>query len=117
MMKNMIPPGAYYNPPGITVSTIGLSVMVTLGCNAEKTIELMGFAVEERRLVGSREIALKYIINRKHVIGMLNSDMVSYKGYGGFGICKAKDTMSNPEQSSWLVELMNRYLNRLQRRL
>ena len=112
MIKNVIPPGAYYNPS--SVSTIGLSVMVTLGCNAEKTIELMGFTVEERRLIGSRQIALKYIINTKHVTGMLNSDMVGYKG---FGICKAKDKMSNPEQSSWLVELMNRYLNRLQRRL
>ena len=53
MMKNLIPPGAYYNPSGITVSTIGLSTMVRVGYKLENTIVLMGFTVEERRLIGS----------------------------------------------------------------
>ena len=51
MMKNVIPPAAYYNPSGITLSTIGLSVMVTIGYKPEKTVELMGFTVEKRRLI------------------------------------------------------------------
>ena len=51
---------AYYNPSGITLSTIGLTIMVTVGYKREKTIELMGFTAEKRRLIGSREIAPKY---------------------------------------------------------
>ena len=117
MIKNVIPPAAYYNPSGITLSTIGLTVMVTVGYKREKTIELMGFTAEKRRLIGSREIAPKYKINRKHVIGKLNSDMVGYKGYDGFGICISKDNVGNQEQSSLLVELMNRYLHLLEHRL
>ena len=117
MMKNLIPPGAYYNPSGITVSTIGFSTMVRVGYKLENTIELMGFTVEEKRLIGSREIALQYRMIKIHVIGTLNSDVVGYKGNGGFGIFITKDEMSNQEQSSLLIELMNRYLHRLEHRL
>ena len=66
MMKNVIPPAAYHNQSGITLSPIGLSVMVTVGYKPKQTIELVGFTVEKRRLIGSREIAPKYRINRKH---------------------------------------------------
>ena len=116
MMKNMISAGAYYNPSCITLSTIGLSVMVTVGCKAEKTIEMMESTVEERRLIGSGEIRPKPRINRKHVIVMLNSDMVGYKIYDGIDISKSKDEMSIQKQSSLLVELMIRYLNSLEHR-
>ena len=116
MMNNVIPPGTYYNLSGITVSTISLSKMFTVGYEPEKPVKLMGFTIEGRRLIGSREMDPHYRMNRKHVIGMLNSDMIGYKGYDGFGIFMAKDKMSNEEQSSLLVDLKNRYINRLEHR-
>ena len=42
---------------------------------------------------------------------------VGYKGDDGFGICISKDNVGNQEQSSLLVELMNRYLHLLEHRL
>ena len=87
--------------------------MVTVGYEPEKPVKLTGFTIEGKRLIGSREMDPHYRKNRKYVEGMLNSDMIGYKGYEGFGIFMGKDKMSNQEQSSLLFDLMNRYLNRL----
>ena len=66
----MIAPGADDDGSGIAVLTEVLRIIVMSGYKPEKTVQIMGFAIEEIGLVGSREIASEYKRKGKNVIGM-----------------------------------------------
>ena len=114
LSPNMIAPGADDNASGVAVLTEVLRAIVRTKYKPEKTIHLIGFAVEEIGFPGSREIASEYRRKGKNVVGMLNFDMVGYNKQNGLNdICITRDRLSNHAQSSFLVDLMNQYLPRL----
>ena len=114
LSNDMIAPGADDDASGVAVLTEVLRAIVRTKYKPEKTIHLIGFAVEEIGLVGSREIASEYRRKGKNVVGMLNFDMVGYNKQNGLNdICITRDRLSNHAQSSFLVDLMNQYLPRL----
>ena len=111
---DIIAPGADDNASGVAVLTEVLRAIVRTKYKPEKTIHLIGFAVEEIGFPGSREIASEYRRKGKNVVGMLNFDMVGYNKQNGLNdICITRDRLSNHAQSSFLVDLMNQYLPRL----
>ena len=114
LANDMIAPGADDDASGVAVLTEVLRAIVRTKYKPEKTIYLIGFAVEEMGLVGSREIASEYRRKGKNVVGMLNFDMVGYNKQNGLNdICITRDRLSNHAQSSFLVDLMKQYLPRL----
>ena len=114
LSPNIIAPGADDNASGVAVLTEVLRAIVRTKYKPEKTIHLIGFAVEEIGFPGSREIASEYRRKGKNVVGMLNFDMVGYNKQNGLNdICITRDRLSNHAQSSFLVDLMNQYLPRL----
>ena len=114
LSPNMIAPGADDNASGVAVLTEVLRAIVRTKYKPEKTIHLIGFAVEEIGFPGSREIASEYRRKGKNVVGMLNFDMVGYNKHNGLNdICITTDHLSNSNQSSFLLDLMNQYLPRL----
>ena len=114
LSNDMIAPGADDDASGVAILTEVLRAIVMTKYKPEKTIHLMGFAVEEIGLVGSREIASEYRRKGKNVVGMLNFDMAGYNKHNGLNdICISKDRLSNSNQTSFLVDLMNQYLPRL----
>ena len=112
-IENMPAPGADDNGSGLAVLTEVLRSIVMAGYKPETTIHLIGFAIEEIGLVGSREIASAYHKQGRNVVGMLNFDMVGYKGEDYVDVCISSDKLSNHDQSLFLVSLMNQYLPHL----
>ena len=106
-----IAPGADDNGSGISVLTQTLRAIVRAGYMPRKTIEIIGFAMEEVGLQGSNDIASQYKSSGIHVLGMLNFDMVGYKGKGK-DIYISRD-FSNYRFSQFLSELLSIYFPEL----
>jgi len=100
-------PGVDDNGSGLTVLTEVLRVIVQSGYRPKKTIMIMGFAGEEQGLLGSKQIASDYKKNGIKVEGMLNLDMVGYKGRGK-DIYISTD-YSNQNQADFLKNLISTY--------
>lgn len=109
--KPMKAPGADDNASGLAVLTETLRVIVKEGYRPQKTIKIMGFANDEIGLIGSADIASQYRRDGKNVLGMVNFDMVGYKGIG-------KDVyisldFSNVDLAYFLRELLSKYVPRV----
>ena len=70
----------------------------------------MAYANEEIGILGSQEIAMKYKRKGMNVLGMLNFDMVGYKGNKDSVICFNNDNYNYPDQIDFLKNLMEIYL-------
>ena len=107
LQENAVAPGADDNGSGLAVLTEVLQVIVLSGYRPKKTIMIMGFAGEEQGFRGSMQIASDYKKNGIKVEGMLNLDMVGYKGRGK-DIYISTD-YSNQNQADFLKNLISTY--------
>ena len=105
-------PGADDNASGVAILTEVLSSIAKTGYKPSKTIKIMAFGAEEVGLIGSRDIAREYKSQGYNVVGMLNFDMVAYKGSKEdiFIYC---DTHTNPGQNRFLKHIINTYMPEL----
>ena len=101
-------PGADDNASGLSILTEVLKVIAASGYRPKKTIQLIGFAAEEVGLYGSGLIASAYRKLKWKVEGMLNFDMVGYKGRGKDIFISSDHT--NPNLANFLAKLISTYL-------
>lgn len=73
-------PGADDNASGIAVQHAVIEAIVNSGYRPSKTLKFMGYAAEEVGLRGSADVAAAFKRDAVTVEGMLNLDMVNYKG-------------------------------------
>ena len=103
-------PGADDNASGVTVLTEAIRAIVDTGYMPHKTIQFMAYALEERDLTGSDEIAQNYRKEGKNVLGMMNFDMVGYHASPNKVICfGTSPQFTHAGQTDFLKELMKFY--------
>ena len=102
-------PGADDNGSGIAVITETLQAIVKLGFAPMKTIKIIAFAAEEVGLRGSMAIAKNYKSRGYNVLGMLNLDMVGYKG-NDEDIFIYNDDDTDKWQNEFLALLVKKHL-------
>lgn len=73
-------PGADDDASGIAALTEVLRVIAATGYKPRRTIQLIGYAAEEVGLRGSQDIAREYKKNGVNVVGVMQLDMINYKG-------------------------------------
>jgi len=101
-------PGADDNASGVAVTNEVIRALVEGGYRPAKTIKFIAFAAEEAGLRGSGEVAAAFKKAGVAVEGMLNLDMVNYKG-------SAKDIYfvsdnTSADQNAFLGKLIDTYL-------
>lgn len=102
-------PGADDNASGIATMTEIARVLVEKSYQPEKTLKFIAYAAEEVGLLGSKEIARKFKDNQESVIGVIQLDMVNYKGTQNFDIALMND-YTNAEQNKFIGSLIDTYL-------
>ena len=108
--EEMTAPGADDDASGITILNEVIRTIVETNYKPDKTIQIMAYANEEIGILGSQEIAMKYKRKGINVLGMLNFDMVGYKGNKDGVVCFNSDNYNNREQIDFLKKLMEMYL-------
>ncbi|PWF44984.1 M20/M25/M40 family metallo-hydrolase [Massilia glaciei] len=78
--ETSLAPGADDDASGVAGLTEVLRVMVASGYRPRRTIKLMGYAAEEVGLRGSQDIARDFKKRGVNVLGVLQLDMINYKG-------------------------------------
>lgn len=101
-------PGADDNASGASVTQEVARALLEGGYRPAKTIKFIGFAAEEAGLRGSADIAASFKREGVRVEGMLNLDMVNYKG-SEKDIYFVSDNTS-PDQNAFLARLVETYL-------
>lgn len=101
-------PGADDNASGIATITEVLRVLVKNKFVPQRTVEIMAYAAEEIGLVGSKEIAEKYVSQNKNVIGYVQFDMTNYKG-SAKDVVLMTDSYCDTNLNSFLMQLMDEY--------
>lgn len=81
--ETAVAPGADDNASGVAVTHEIIRALVEGGYRPAKTIKFIAFAAEEVGLRGSGDIAAAFQQEGVQVEGMLNLDMVNYKGSEG----------------------------------
>ncbi len=102
-------PGADDNASGISTITEIIRVLTTASYKPQKTIKFMAYAAEEVGLLGSKEIAKTFKDRGENVIGVMQLDMVNYKGSSAFDIVLMND-YTNAEQNKFVGSLIDTYL-------
>jgi leucyl aminopeptidase len=100
-------PGADDNASGVAVTHEIIRAMVEAGYRPARTIKFIAFAAEEVGLRGSGEIAASFKKSAVAVEGMLNLDMVNYKG-SPLDIYFVSDNTS-ADQNAFLGRLVDAY--------
>ncbi len=80
--SNMDAPGADDNASGTSTAIEIFRVLMETRFVPSRTIEFMGYAGEEKGLLGSQDIARKYKRYNKRVVAALQFDMTGYPGSG-----------------------------------
>ncbi len=101
-------PGADDNASGAAVTQEAARALLASGYRPAKTIKFIGFAAEEAGLRGSGDIAAAFQQAGVKVEGMLNLDMVNYKG-SEKDIYFVSDNTS-ADQNAFLGRLVETYL-------
>jgi leucyl aminopeptidase len=78
--ENARAPGADDNASGIASLTEALRVLLANHYQPRRTLKFIGYAAEEAGLLGSQEIARKFVKEGDNVVGVLQLDMTNYKG-------------------------------------
>lgn len=73
-------PGADDNASGTATVMEAFRILIESGFHPNRTIQFMGYAGEERGLLGSQDIAAQYKKAGKVVVGALQFDMTMYPG-------------------------------------
>jgi bacterial leucyl aminopeptidase len=73
-------PGADDDASGIAALTEVIRVLAERNYRPLRTIEFIAYAAEEVGLRGSQQIAARYQLTRKPVVGVLQLDMTAYQG-------------------------------------
>lgn len=102
-------PGADDNASGIATITEVIRVLVDRSYQPQKTLKFMAYAAEEVGLLGSKEIAKAYKTRGDNVVGVMQLDMVNYKGTQNFDIVLMND-YTNAEQNKFIGSLIDAYL-------
>ncbi|MDD5208445.1 MAG: M20/M25/M40 family metallo-hydrolase [Elusimicrobiales bacterium] len=100
-------PGADDNASGVAVTNEVIRTLVESGYRPSKTIKFIAFAAEEVGLRGSGEVAAAFKKDGVAVQGMLNLDMVNYKG-SALDIYFVSDNTS-ADQNAFLGKLVDTY--------
>ena len=100
-------PGADDNASGVAATHEVIRTLVEAGYRPSKTIKFMAFAAEEVGLRGSGEVAASFKKAGVAVEGMLNLDMVNYKG-SALDIYFVTDNTS-AAQNAFLGKLVETY--------
>jgi leucyl aminopeptidase len=108
MTDTAVSPGADDDASGVAAITEVLRAIVEQGYRPKRTIHLMAYAAEEVGLRGSQQIAREFKQNGSLVLGVLQLDMVNYKG-------TAKDIYlftdyTDSQQNEFLAQLAGAYL-------
>lgn len=102
-------PGADDNASGIATITEIIRVLVDRSYQPQKTLKFMAYAAEEVGLLGSKEIAKNYKDRGENVVGVMQLDMVNYKGTQNFDVVLMND-YTNSEQNKFIGSLIDTYL-------
>ncbi len=102
-------PGADDNASGIATITEIIRVLIDRSYQPQKTIKFMAYAAEEVGLLGSKEIAKNFKDRGENVVGVMQLDMVNYKGTQNFDIVLMND-YTNAEQNKFIGSLIDTYL-------
>jgi len=102
-------PGADDNASGIAVVTETLRAIVASGFKPKRTIKFIGYAAEEVGLRGSKAIAQDYNSQGMDIVGVVQFDMVSYKGSANKDIVFMTD-YTNSGQNTFMTQLIDTYL-------
>jgi leucyl aminopeptidase len=100
-------PGADDNASGVAVTNEVIRTLVEAGYRPARTIKFIAFAAEEAGLRGSGEVAAAFKKAGTAVDGMLNLDMVNYKG-SPLDIYFVSDNTSSG-QNAFLGRLVDTY--------
>ncbi len=73
-------PGADDNASGTASNVEVFRTIMTHGLRFDRTVEIHGYALEELGLIGSQDIAKRYVSGGKKVIAMMQNDMNMFKG-------------------------------------
>jgi leucyl aminopeptidase len=103
-------PGSDDNASGIAVVTETLRAIVASGFKPKRTIKFIGYAAEEVGLRGSKAIAQDYKNQGVNVVGVVQFDMVSYKGTANKDIVFMTD-YTNSGQNTFMTQLIDTYLS------
>ncbi|MET3732536.1 M20/M25/M40 family metallo-hydrolase [Moheibacter stercoris] len=102
-------PGADDNGSGIATLTEIYRVLLKNNFKPQKTVQIMAFAAEEVGLLGAKDIAETYSKQGVNVLGMMNLDMVTYKG-SDLDIYLTHDPgFTSSELNVFLFELLAHY--------
>ncbi len=101
-------PGADDDASGIAALTEVLRVAVAKGYRPARTVKLMGYAAEEVGLKGSGAIAAQHKASAINVVGVLQLDMINYRG-SSYDIVMVSD-YTNASQNTFIRNLITQYL-------
>src|SRR5690606_27089704 len=94
---------------GIATLTEIYRVLLKNNFKPQKTVQIMAFAAEEVGLLGAKDIAETYSKQGVNVLGMMNLDMVTYKG-SDLDIYLTHDPgFTSSELNVFLFELLAHY--------
>jgi leucyl aminopeptidase len=103
-----IAPGADDNASGTASHLEVFRNIITHKLRFDRTVEIHGYALEELGLIGSQDIAKRYVNGGKRVVAMMQNDMNMFKG--------AKEDMvwlvtndSDPQLTSAMEGLLSSY--------
>ncbi|WNG53933.1 M20/M25/M40 family metallo-hydrolase [Archangium gephyra] len=101
-------PGADDDASGVAALTEVLRVAVAKGYKPARTVKLMAYAAEEIGLRGSGAIAANHKSTGVNVVGVLQLDMINYRG-SSYDIVMVSD-YTNAAQNTFIRNLITRYL-------
>ncbi|HEX5753122.1 MAG TPA: M20/M25/M40 family metallo-hydrolase [Archangium sp.] len=101
-------PGADDDASGVAALTEVIRVAVAKGYRPARTVKFMAYAAEEIGLRGSGAIASNYKSTGVNVVGVLQLDMINYRG-SSYDIVMVSD-YTNASQNTFIRNLITRYL-------
>lgn len=102
-------PGADDNASGIASITEVIRMLMVNNIQPKRTIQFMAYAAEEVGLLGSDEIAKRYKMDSKNVIGVMQLDMTLFKGTSDKDIVLIADE-TNRKQNEFVSKLIDEYV-------
>ncbi|WP_309894202.1 M20/M25/M40 family metallo-hydrolase [Archangium sp.] len=101
-------PGADDDASGVAALTEVIRVAVAKGYRPARTVKFMAYAAEEVGLKGSGAIAAQHKASAINVVGVLQLDMINYRG-SSYDIVMVSD-YTNASQNTFIRNLITRYL-------
>ncbi|WP_141733079.1 M20/M25/M40 family metallo-hydrolase [Oligoflexus tunisiensis] len=103
-------PGADDDASGVAALTEVLRIIEAGQLTFDRSIELHAYAAEEAGLVGSKEIAARYVAAGKKVAGMFQIDMAYYSVPGNSGVIHLLQDYTSRDLRRQAIEWMRNYM-------